>query len=117
MPEFLMTFDMPNATETFGRRNITAGPAQSLALMNSDIAWKAADKWAQNILKIPSDFPTRIDLLHRQAFGRSASDRELEWARGIHTDHGSDEDDATDQGLWKEICHTMLNRKELIYVY
>ena len=30
MPEFLMAFDMPNATETFGRRNITASPTQSL---------------------------------------------------------------------------------------
>ena len=24
---------------------------------------------------------------------------------------------ATNGGLWKEICHSMLNRKELIYVY
>jgi hypothetical protein len=118
MPEFLMTFDMPNATETFGRRNITAGPAQSLALMNSDIVWNAADKWARKILESEAtEFATRIELLHRQAFGRSATVRELNWARRILADHGVNEENTNDHGLWKEICHTMLNRKELIYVY
>ena len=119
MPEFLMTFDMPNATETFGRRNTTAGPAQSLALMNSDLVWNAADHWARRVLeKEGSGFENRIDSLHWRAFGRGATDAELAWARRILEDHEADEASAeSDHGLWKELCHTMLNRKELIYVY
>jgi hypothetical protein len=116
MPDFLMTFDMPNATETFGRRNITAGPTQSLALMNGPISWKAAEKWAQQIMKQGNTFEERIDLLHQQAFARKATDRELKWARALLADLAADEKSISHQH-WKEICHTMLNRKELIYVY
>ncbi len=119
MPEFLMTFDMPNSTETFGRRNITANPTQSLAMMNSGIVWKAADQWARKIVGAPAEtFSTRVDLVHRQAYGRAATEREQEWARGFLADRNLDEQrGAKDMELWKQLCHTMLNRKELIYVY
>ena len=119
MPEFLMTFDMPNATETFGRRNITASPTQSLAMMNSNLVWSAAEKWASDTVNAPAEsFSDRVDLLHRQAFGRAATTRELDWARSFLDDHELDEKSATNhRGLFKEFCHAMLNRKELIYVY
>jgi hypothetical protein len=117
MPEFLMTFDMPNATETFGRRNITAGPTQSLALMNGRMTWTAAEKWARRISSPgKGSFAERVDLLHRQAFGRGATSVELEWARGFLADLRADESSPSFDH-WKEFCHTMLNRKELIYVY
>ena len=112
-----MTFDMPNATETFGRRNITSGPTQSLALMNGSMVWKAAEKWARRIASAgAASFAERVDLMHRQAFGRGATGRELEWARGLLSDYRIDESSVKVRD-WKEICHTMLNRKELIYVY
>ncbi|MDG2124257.1 MAG: hypothetical protein P8J87_11190, partial [Verrucomicrobiales bacterium] len=63
-------------------------------------------------------FSDRVDLLHRQAFGRAATTRELDWARSFLDDHELDEKSATNhRGLFKEFCHAMLNRKELIYVY
>jgi len=117
MPEFLMTFDMPNATETFGRRNVTAGPAQSLAILNGSLSWKAAERWARRIASSgKTTFAERVDLLHRQAFGRGATKREIEWARGVLSDLEADES-AVSFDHWKELCHTMLNRKELIYVH
>jgi hypothetical protein len=117
MPEFLMTFDMPNASEPFGRRHVTSGPAQSLALMNGPQTWKAAEQWAQRVLSAgDKSFEKRIDLMHRQAFGRGASEAELRWARGLLADHGIDETAAV-KHHWKGFCHTMLNRKELIYVH
>ena len=117
MPEFLMTFDMPNGTETFGRRNVTAGPTQSLALMNGHLAWKAADKWAHTLVaNQQSSFIQNVSEMHLQAFGRPATKRETAWAKQLLIDIGGSEQDVGHHH-WKEICHTMLNRKELIYVY
>ena len=48
--------------------------------------------------------------------GRAATPRELEWARGLLADQGINESQLGKQH-WEEFCHTMLNRKELIYVY
>ncbi|MFT4546349.1 MAG: hypothetical protein ACI9UA_004414 [Pseudoalteromonas tetraodonis] len=119
MPDFLMTFDLPNSTETFGRRNITASPTQSLAMMNSGFVWKAAEQWAKQIAGAKEgSFAVRVDRAHQQAFGRAATETEIEWARGFLTDHQVSETGATKHaGLWRDFCHTMLNRKELIYVY
>ena len=119
MPEFLMTFDLPNSTETFGRRNITASPTQSLAMMNSPFVWKAADHWAKAVMGAkPATFAERVDLVHQQAFGRPASERDLAWARTFLEDHKLDEEaGAKHREVWRQLCHTMLNRKELIYLY
>ncbi len=119
MPAFLMLFDMPDANEPFGRRNVTNSPSQSLELLNGELSWFAADQWARRILKSPQKaYEARIDALHREAFGRAATARELEWARGLLEDRGVDEKATeNDHAVWKSICHTMLNRKELIYVY
>ncbi|MCA9217412.1 MAG: PSD1 domain-containing protein [Planctomycetales bacterium] len=116
MPDFLMTFDMPNAAETFGRRNVTSGPTQSLAFMNGDFAWKAANEWAKRLAAAELDFSQKVDLIHHQAFGRPASDTEQAWARELLGDFGVTESTMTEEH-WKEFCHTMLNRKELIYVF
>lgn len=119
MPEFLMTFDMPNSTETFGRRNITASPAQSLALMNSPFVWKAAEQWANRIIGGEGSFAERVDRVHQQAYGRKATEREQEWARSFLEDHNVKDETAAakHREVWKDLCHTMLNRKELIYLY
>ena len=117
MPEFLMTFDMPNATETFGRRNVTAGPAQSLALLNGKLSWQSAEHWARSVANDrATTFAEHVDRLHRVAFGRAAREREVEWARELLSDWKAEED-AVSVDLWKELCHLMLNRKELIYVH
>ncbi len=117
MPEFLMTFDLPNSTETFGRRNITAGPTQSLALMNGDISWKAAEQWAKRITSgSKQSFSDRVDQMHLRAFGRHATNAEQEWASSLMAELRSSANAGVSE-QWKQLCHTMLNRKELIYVY
>ena len=124
MPPFLMLFDMPDATETFGRRNLTSSPTQSLEFLNGEIAWTTADDWARRIVTGPDKtFEQRIDRMHRQAFSRPATRREIEWARAIVTDRaiaknqGDATADTNDHDTWRVLSHTMLNRKELLYVY
>ncbi len=119
LPPFLMLFDMPDATQPFGRRNVTNSPAQSLELLNGELTWGMADEWAKRILASGVDsFEERVRTIHRTAFAREATEREIAWARELLRDHELREEAARDHhGFWKSMCHTMLNRKELLYVY
>ena len=119
MPPFLMLFDMPDGTEPFGRRNVTSGPTQSLELFNGELTWRVADVWARKILGGDVEaFEGRIRRMHRRAFARDPTAVEIEWARGLLRDQEvAGKADENSHAVWKAICHTMLNRKELIYVY
>ena len=48
----------------------------------------------------------------RQAFGREATEAELQWGRRVLKELGG----AT-EAAWKGLCHLMINRKEFIYVF
>ena len=87
--------------------------------MNGELTWNMAEVWARRILKSDATaFDDRVRELHRRAFGREATAREIEWAHELLRDQDVDEKTAeTNHGVWTAICHTMLNRKELIYVY
>ncbi len=120
MPHFLMLFDMPDGTEPFGRRNVTQSPSQALEFMNGEFSWRVADSWAKRLLKVSKDksFNEAVDLLHQQAFGRRANEKEAAWAKTVLSDSGIKEKEALKNfNFWKSFCHTMLNRKELLYVY
>jgi len=119
MPPFLMLFDMPDGTEPFGRRNVTSSPTQSLELLNGELTWRVADAWARQILSGDvKAFDERIRRMHKRAFARDPTTVEIEWARGLLRDQEVDgKADEDSHGVWKAICHTMLNRKELLYVY
>ena len=123
LPGLLVAFDMPNASQTFGRRNVTNVPAQSLALLNDPFVHGQAAAWAERILTAgETGFRERIDAMHRRAFAREASPAEITWAERLLAQlaesHGVDAARASsDPAVWTDFCHTMLNRKELIYVY
>lgn len=113
MPAFLRIFDMPNAAESTGKRNTTNVPAQALALLNDPFVHQQSRAWAKRIITRSSSPEERIRILHRQAFGREASPADLSWglkALEQFSDSGSEED------IWTNLCHLMINRKEFIYV-
>ncbi|MEM9161195.1 MAG: DUF1553 domain-containing protein, partial [Verrucomicrobiota bacterium] len=115
---FLRAFDMPNATESIGKRNVTNVPAQSLALMNDPFVHQQSTAWANRILKIQSDLDERIHNLHITAFSRPATRQELDWAKRflvqMSADYNVDEEDPT---VWSDLCHMIYNRKEFIYIF
>ncbi len=121
LPAFLTTFDMPNASTPFGRRNVTTVPAQSLALMNDPFVIGQAGHWAKQILLTESSFQDRVHDMHVRAFGRPASEHELEWAEttfeALTKEIEIDSAVAPErEEVWKDFCHVILNRKELIYI-
>ena len=118
LPTFLRAFDMPNATESIGRRQVTNVPAQSLALMNDPFVHEQARAWAKRILYSELNLEQRIHEIHQTAFSRPASDTEIEWAKRLldtlADEYGSSLDDLA---VWADLCHTIYNRKEFIYAF
>ncbi len=118
LPTFLRAFDMPNATESIGRRQVTNVPAQSLALMNDPFVHEQAKAWAKRVLYSELNLEQRIHEIHQTAFSRPASASEIEWAKRfldtLADEYGSSLDDLA---VWTDLCHTIYNRKEFIYVF
>ena len=113
LSSFLRVFDMPNATEPTGQRNVTNVPAQSLALLNDRFVHGQATAWAKRIMGRKGTADDRLKMLHEQAFGRSATAAELEWGRKALRELGPENSEAG----WAALCHLMINRKEFIYVF
>ncbi|WDE95698.1 DUF1553 domain-containing protein [Lentisphaera profundi] len=124
LPGFLTAFDMPNATEPFGKRNVTNVPAQSLTLMNDPFVTEQALVWAKALmLRKDLSFDQKVKQMHKQAFCRPASNKELEWAQktfaGIaKTEFNQSFDQAlNNEKVWQHFCHVMFNRKEMIFKF
>lgn len=124
LPGFLMAFDMPNATEPFGKRNVTNVPAQSLTLMNDPFVTEQALVWAKAIMSQKElSFDEKVNLMHRQAFCRPAFEKEMTWAKETFADIAKIEfnqnfDSAlANEKVWQHFCHVMFNRKEMIYKF
>ena len=113
LSSFLRVFDMPNATEPVGRRNVTNVPAQSLALMNDRFVHEQSRIWAGRIMGREGSTNDRLQVLHRQAFGRDATAAELGWATKVLGELGGE----ASEEAWAALCHLMINRKEFIYVF
>ena len=112
LSSFLRVFDFPNATEPTGQRNVTNVPAQSLALLNDAFVHEQAQAWARRVMKAGGTVDEQLRQVHRQAFGREATEAELAWGRKVLRELGG----ATEES-WKSLCHLMINRKEFIYVF
>ena len=112
LSSFLRIFDLPNATEPTGQRNVTNVPAQSLALLNDPFVHQQAQSWARRVMAGGGTVDDQLRKVHRQAFGREATEAELQWGRKVLKELGG----AT-EAAWKGLCHLMINRKEFIYVF
>lgn len=119
---FMQTFDTPMPFSTFGKRNSTNVPAQSLALLNDPFVHDQAQKWADDLLKNGAlSFEDRIQEIYMTAFSRKATLDEIEGAKEFHTTlrktvAKTSGTEIEDRLLWKEYCHTIYNLKEFIYL-
>ncbi len=123
LPPFMLTFDMPVPFNTFGKRNTTTVPAQSLTLMNDPFVHQQAEYWAnRSIASADSQaLAARINQFYLSAFSRRATNPELEkdmsfirsqaMAQGVPL-----EDIGRSASIWKDFCHILFNRKEFIYL-
>ncbi len=119
---FLLAFDMPQPVTTFGKRNQTTVPAQSLTLMNDPFVKDCANHWAQRMLDSELSDEKKIYELYLSAFCRPPSDEEVQKSQEfleqqylLHLDH-DDKGEARQAG-WEDLCHSVFNMKEFIYIF
>ena len=118
LPSFLRAFDMPNATEPIGTRQVTNVPAQSLALMNAPFVHEQAAAWARRITQSELSNKERIHHIHLKAFSRPATEKELDWAHRFIASMAEEYNtETTDPKVWTDLCHLIYNRKDFIYLF
>ncbi len=118
----MLTFDRPIPFTTFGKRNETNVPAQSLFLMNDPFVDQQAEMMAKQLTALPSlDEEARIQWVYQRAFAREVRPEEVQQAQAfLHQQakaHEVSPGEIPDSvAVWKDYCHTIFNMKEFIYL-
>jgi hypothetical protein len=120
---FLGVFDAPQPFTTFGRRDITTVPAQSLTLLNGPFAAKCADLWSARVIKpssskVPQE---RLDSMFLSAFARRPTQAETRALLDVLERLRTESQDAAsptkaEAEAWGHLAHTLMNLKEFIYL-
>ncbi|MEZ5042727.1 MAG: PSD1 and planctomycete cytochrome C domain-containing protein [Saprospiraceae bacterium] len=111
---FMLSFDMPLPFSTFGKRNLSNVPAQSLTLMNDPFVIEQAEKWAVQLVAKETDFEDRIKEIYLKAFARWPEETELAQASAFFNTLTKDQTPSIEH--WKDYCHTIFNMKEFIFL-
>ena len=118
----MVTFDRPIPFSTFGNRNVTNVPAQSLTLMNDPFVAQQAEVMAKKLLAQKElAFNEKIEWIYMRAFSRKPTPEEIQKAEQFitglkkmdpQTKNGIDQETQ----IWKDFCHSIFNLKEFIYL-
>ncbi len=120
--EALELFDFPDPAVLSGDRASTTVAPQALLLMNSDIAWNAAQRLGETLLADASlDDRGRIVRLYEAALGRPPAEDEIERGGAFiaaYAQAGAEEAVITEARLlaWQSFCQAVLASNEFIYV-
>ena len=119
----MLAFDRPIPFSTFGARNTTNVPAQSLTMLNDPFIAEQARVWAGAIVTMHHlDIDGRIQHIYRKALSRPASPEDIAdgfayletEARRQKLDPAAKLDDVN---LWAAYCHVVFNHKEFLYLF
>ncbi|WP_237701162.1 PSD1 and planctomycete cytochrome C domain-containing protein [Maribacter sp. HTCC2170] len=116
----MTTFDRPIPFSTFGKRNVSNVPSQSLIIMNDPFVAQQAEVLATKLLAQKDfSFEQKIEWIYMRTFSRLPSKTEVTKAnefiitlRQIKSDTELDDEVL----IWKEFCHSLFNLKEFIYL-
>ncbi len=121
--EPMMTvFDRPIPFTTFGKRDVTNVPSQSLILMNDPFVIEQAEIMAQKLLEQKSlSFNEKIEWIYMHAFSRKPTEEEIgnasKFIKQLEEMKKANNNDADfDLEIWKEYCHSIFNLKEFLYL-
>lgn len=118
----MVTFDRPIPFSTFGNRNVTNVPAQSLTLMNDPFIAQQAQIMAEKLLAQKElTFDQKIEWIYRRTFSRKPNPEEINKAKqfisGLRKMESASKTDSDIEILiWKDFCHSIFNLKEFIYL-
>ncbi|WPP49987.1 PSD1 and planctomycete cytochrome C domain-containing protein [Catalinimonas niigatensis] len=118
----MLAFDRPIPFSTFGKRNTTNVPAQSLMLMNDPFVAAQAEVMAKRVITQKElSLEERIQWIYAWSFARTAREEEVAQARAFIKNQAQlyqiQQDDVLESvDVWKDYCHTIFNMKEFIYL-
>lgn len=141
LPPMMLTFDFPVPFSTFGDRNVSNVPAQSLNLMNDPFVREQAEQWAAKLLDSTAESEKRFDRIYLAAFARLPSDEERQKARDFineqkrlyaseaNSPQAAEINDTKDESpentpepldpekmIWADFCQVIYNSKEFIFL-
>jgi len=122
LDRMMMAFDRPTPFTTFGKRDVTNVPAQSLFLMNDPFVLEQSAVMAQNVMEVPvGTLEERIEYIYLLAFSRPPKENELKMGRKFINDIADTEQPAPtglmeNKEAWKAYCHAIFNMKTFIYL-
>jgi hypothetical protein len=121
-PKFLNAFDFPGGKVTQGRRHVTNGPTQALAMLNDPFVIEQAGVWADRLVDGTHDsISSRIHEMILQALGRPPVADEREEFEDLVRQLSElyqvrPESILRERTIWKDIAHAIFNLKEFIYI-
>ena len=118
----MLTFDRPIPFSTFGKRNVTNVPAQSLFMMNDSLVVMQSELMAKRLLhQKDKSTDERIQMAYELALARPATEDEVAKAKAflqklaaIHKLSAKDGMNSID--IWKDYCQALFNLKEFIFL-
>jgi cytochrome c553 len=112
----LLAFDKPIPFMTLGKRGVSNSPAQPLILLNDPFVHEQAGLWARRLLALEGRSDAeRIERAYLEAFARPPDAGELDAALRFLTAQAAMYDGDA-EAAWKDLCHTLMNVKELIFL-
>ena len=123
MTPMFLVFDYPLPISSMGKRNVSTVPSQALMMMNSEFVAGQARKWADRVTSGHEDRRERVEQMYLTAFGRPPEDWEFSEVLGFVESQEShyeslvqSETEATEQRVWTDLGHVLLNSAEFLYV-
>jgi hypothetical protein len=129
----LKAFDLPDMHESCARRSTTIIAPQALALFNSEFVVDCGDSLARRIVReeTPENWKARIALVYRTVLGRAPAGDEVTDALNflrtqagrvppeherLADDGAASPDEAALRTAFADLCHTLLNANEFLFV-
>jgi len=118
----LLAFDKPIPFMTIGRRSVSNAPAQPLILLNDALVHQQAGIWGKRLLAENKGRDDRgiIEIAYHDAFNRPPRVFETEAALGFLDTQAQQYDagnpSSARERVWIDLCHTLINVKEFIFL-
>ena len=123
LDHMMIMFDAPEPSRTQGDRETSSVPGQSLLMLNSALVHEQATAWAAKDMKLRKGYSTeqRIEHLFAKALGRQPSADEVQSLVEFIDDQAEayalpPAARGSDQRLWADLCHVLINAKEFLYI-
>jgi cytochrome c553 len=123
LDHMMIMFDAPEPSRTQGDRETSSVPGQSLLMLNSSLVHEQANAWAAKDMKLRKGYSTeqRIEHLFAKALGRQPSADEVQSLVEFLDDQAEayalpPAARGSDQRLWTDLCHVLINAKEFLYI-